>query len=202
MKRTVLARPFAVALVLGGLFFALAWSADAADDTTADEKRAFGESGNEMIPAAAFSVSGFDPDGHQFWAAEGCYRGTSTTSGCIKAPVYLPRYAKVTQVQATVYDNDGIEDVLIHLNRVDRTSGTVLTMAEVETSIDGTSLQYPLDDSIEEPVIQYPDYSYYVGTCLNSASLRLYGVNISYEAALFRDGFESSGTDGWSLVSP
>jgi len=187
-----------LACVAAGIF--LIGPGLAASDESPSDARAFDDGGVLMIPAAAFSVSGFDPDGHEFWGGSGYYRGTDTTTGCIKAAVYLPQYAKVTSVSATVYDNADPHDIQIHLNRVDKDTGTKLTMAELETTAQSTSLLFPSDTSIVAPVVLFPQYIYYVGTCLNSGSLRLYGVRIDYETGLFADGFESGGTSGWSTV--
>ena len=162
------------------------------------QERAFDDGGVLMIPAAAFDVAGFDPDGHEFWAAVGYYRGSDATAGCIKAPVYLPRYAEVTGVSATVYDNADPQEINIHLNRLDKDGGAVVTMAELSTAGQSGSLQYPEDVSIQEPTIAFGRYAYYVATCLNSPALRLYGVTIEYRPVLFSDDFESGTTGGWS----
>ncbi|MCD4750174.1 MAG: hypothetical protein K8R59_12455 [Thermoanaerobaculales bacterium] len=188
-----------LACVAAGIF--LTGPGLAVSDESPSETRAFDDGGVLMIPASAFSVSGFDPDGHEFWAASGYYRGTATTTGCIKAAVYLPQYARVTSVSATVYDNADPHDILIHLNRVDKDTGTKVTMAELETTAQSGSLLFPSDTSIVVPVILFPQYIYYVGTCLNSSSLRLYGVRIDYETGLFADGFESGSTSAWSAVN-
>ena len=53
-------------------------------------------------------------------------------------------------------------------------------MASMSTTSDSTSIQNWPDFSISYPDISYPEYAYYITTCLNSADHRLYSVRIYY----------------------
>ena len=131
----------------------------------------------EVIPAAAFTSDGFDPDGFFFSFAGGYINGDG--SACLKAPAYLPDGAIVTWVYASIYDNaDG--DVTVNLQRVNRSTGATNAMASVSTSSNSTSIQQRYDSSISYPDIDYPDYAYYVTTCLDYADHRIYSVRIYY----------------------
>ena len=132
-----------------------------------------------LIPAAAFSSDGAAEGSFYFTFAGGYAFGTGTY-GCIKAPAYLPNGATVTSVYATVYDNNGTWDLDIHLRRVNRLSGTMDIMASLGTSGISTSIQQISDTSIAQPLIGYPDYAYYLTTCLDT-SMRLYSVRIYFE---------------------
>jgi len=133
-----------------------------------------------VVPSADFRHDGNNPNMgfYSFWG--GYWRGDSTLSPCFMAPVYLPRIAKVYQVWATAYDNDTGVDLWLDLYRVDNYSGTVITMASLNSSGASTSLQSISDNTVQQGVVIYPQYSYYLGTCLPSSSLRLYNVRVWY----------------------
>ena len=101
-------------------------------------------------------------------------------SPCFMAPVYLPRIGTIYQVWATVYDNDADHDIWLNLYRVDNYSGAVISMAELISSGASTSLSSINDYTISQGAINYPQYSYYLGTCLASSLLRLYNVRVWY----------------------
>jgi len=96
------------------------------------------------------------------------------------APVYLPRIGTVYQVWATIYDNDASREFWLNLFRVDNYTGDVVTLAELTSSGASTSLESIYDVTIEGGLVNYPQYSYYLGTCLASSSLRLYNVRVWY----------------------
>lgn len=131
-----------------------------------------------VIPAAAFSSDGDAEGTYYFWFSGGYVSGTGTY-GCIKAPAYLPNGATVTEVYASVYDNDGTDNLWIDLMRVNRLDGVTDTMASPATSGSSTDIQQISDTSIVEPLIDYPNYAYYVTTCLPS-DMRLYSVRIYF----------------------
>jgi hypothetical protein len=135
-----------------------------------------------VIPGAAFSSDGYDPPS-MFFSFWGGYLQGGSINTCTKAPVYLPKGAKLIDMWTSVYDNDAAASMWIRLYRVDTYTGVVDVMAYVATSGAADYIQTPWD-WIEYPMVQYPQYSYYVGTCLESAATRLYSVRIYYN--LFR----------------
>jgi hypothetical protein len=139
--------------------------------------QAFGGSAPLVIPAAAFTSDGFDPDGFFFSFAGGYVNGDG--SACLKAPVYLPKGAVVYRTYASLYDNAS-GNVTVNLRRVNRSTGATNVMASMSTTSDSTSIQNRPDLSISYPDISYPTYAYYVTTCLSSADHRLYSVRIYY----------------------
>lgn len=141
---------------------------------------ASGESAVLVIPAAAFSSDGFDANSLFFNFSGGYMRGMDVGDGCMKAPVYLPQFARVYEARASVYDNDNTSSIVIDLRRLDNFNGAVTTMATMTTSGVSTSVQTPYDLSVNAPLVLYPDYSYYVTLCLQTANLRLYSVRIWY----------------------
>jgi len=130
-----------------------------------------------VIPAAAFTSDGGDPDGFFFDFGGGYVNGSGTA--CLKAPAYLPNGSIITSVNAFLYDNAS-GNVTVNLRRVNVDTGTSNEMANPGTVADSTAIQQRSDTTIAYPEISYPDYAYYVTTCLNYADHRLYSVHIYY----------------------
>lgn len=133
-----------------------------------------------VIPAAAFTADGSNPDSMFFPFGGGYFSGDSENYGCMVAPAYLPQGAEIVDLFATVYDDDATYNLLVTLRRVDNFAGGTDTMAEAETSGEFAGVQVINDFSIVEPIVTYPDYSYYVTTCVLSGSIRLYSVRLYY----------------------
>jgi hypothetical protein len=133
-----------------------------------------------LIPAAAFSSDGFDPASmwFSFW---GGYLQGGNVNTCVKAPVYVPQHASLTDMYVSVYDNDAAASVWVRLFRVDNYTGTVTEIASVATGVAaaGDYIQRPWD-SLGNLKVQYPQFSYYLGACLESSTTRLYSVRIYY----------------------
>ena len=134
-----------------------------------------------IIPGADFRSDGFDPPSmwFSFW---GGYLQGGNINTCMMAPAYLPNGATVYDIYASVVDNDASANVWINLYRVDNYDGSVDVMAQMATTDayaapDIISLEdYPID----YPLVEYPTYSYYVGTCMSSSSIRSYSVRLWY----------------------
>lgn len=165
--------------------------------------RSFGSGSPEVVPAAAFSTNGNDADSQTFNVFFGSVSGTGVGGGCIQAPAYLPHGATVTSVWASVVDNDASHDIHITLYR--RANGNlydVADMASLQSSGQSASMATPSDTTISSPQVRYPEYSYYITTCLPTAQTSLYSVRIYYKEALFMDGLESGESWAWSAVGP
>ena len=138
-----------------------------------------------VIPAAAFSSDGFDPGNYNFWFHTGVVEAVddppSGNPPCLKAPVYLPQWADVYQVWASIYDNDASYDVPVSLRRVDNYTGVMTIMAALGSSGASTTIQTPGDYTIAGNIVYFPTYSYYATVCLNSSSTKLYSVRVWYE---------------------
>jgi hypothetical protein len=130
-----------------------------------------------VIPAADFSSDGGFPDDFFFDFEYGYLQGDGFA--CLKAPVYLPDGVTVTSVNASLYDNAS-GNVVVELRRVNVTTGTVDVMANPGTFADSTDIQHPNDVFIYYPEVSYPEYAYFLTTCLSSPSHRLYSVRIYY----------------------
>jgi hypothetical protein len=131
-----------------------------------------------VIPAADFTPR---TTGELYnFLYEGGY--TKGGYGCVMAPAYLPNGATVFWAYASVYDNDSAGGVRVYIRRVDNFDGTVEALSYMFTDVAEASaaLQRLSDSSIDEPVVLYPNYSYYVLTCLDSDQTRLYSVRIYY----------------------
>ena len=73
-------------------------------------------------------------------------------------------------------------NAMVNLRRVNVSSGTSDLMASASTVENSTAIQEREDLTITYPDVLYPDYAYYVTTCLNYADHRLYSVRISYSS--------------------
>jgi hypothetical protein len=112
--------------------------------------------------------------------------GTDQISyGCVEAPISFTDGVTLTDFYVSVYDNDVFYSAVVNLWRVDNIFGTVTPQAAVETSRPGASdgLQVLHTASIAEPVVAYPDYAYYLTTCLRSTDIRLYSARVYFQAA-------------------
>jgi len=135
-----------------------------------------------VIPAAAFSSTGDEPDSFRFSTSAGYINGTSAHSGYVKAPVYIPNGANVTSVDATVYDNESSYNAFFYLKRTNNASGSTSTLAYASTSGTSSAIQIISDSSINYPVVEYPEYSYWIYSRVADTGIRLYSVQIHYNA--------------------
>lgn len=152
-------------------------------EATAREKVLQTESASSplVIPAAAFTADGSNPDSMFFPFGGGYFSGDSENYGCMVAPAYLPQGAEITDMYVSVYDDDSAFDISVNLRKVDNfNGGAAVSMASASTSGQFAGIQTISDYTIVEPVVLYPDYSYYVTTCVLSGSIRLYSVRLYY----------------------
>jgi hypothetical protein len=141
----------------------------------------FGGRSPLVIPAAAFRSDGFAPSGVGFYFTTGYQTGNGTNGACVMAPAYLPKFAIMHEMFASLYDNDAANNVTVQLWRVNNYTGATDLLAQAGTTLTDTAILTPYDASIQYPVVTYPDYSYYVTTCLPTSLLRLYSVRIYYD---------------------
>ncbi len=135
-----------------------------------------------VIPAAGFTDDGANPDSLFFPFGSGYFQGDAENYGCLVAPVYLPNGATVTDIFATVYDNDATYNLSLDFRRVDNFAGGTDTMAAMTTAGTFAGVQVVSESTITEPLVLYPDFSYYLTTCLLSGNIRLYSVRLYYTA--------------------
>jgi len=100
-------------------------------------------------------------------------------SECFMAPAYLPDGATITWFYASVYDNSA-SNIDVELRRVNRVDGSTNILAEVSTTGTSTNIQNLYDGSISYATVSYPNYAYYITTCLFDSSSRLYSMRIYY----------------------
>jgi hypothetical protein len=134
-----------------------------------------------VIPAAAFTDDGSQPESMFFPFSGGYFVGDADAYGCMVAPAYLPDGALLTDMFATVYDDDATYNITINLRRVDNFSAGTDTMAAAITSGNAASVATIADTTIDFPTVVYPDYSYYVTTCVQSGSIRIYSVRLYFQ---------------------
>jgi hypothetical protein len=137
-----------------------------------------------VIPAAAFSVIGPPPpaSAYFFSSAGGYIRGGYV---CVTAPAYLPQNARVTRVDASLYDGEANASARVYLYRVSNLLPATVEMAYLQTPLDSASMQVVVDRSINAPRVRYPEYAYYAFACLDSANTRLYSLRIHYDVQVY-----------------
>jgi hypothetical protein len=169
------------ALLLAGIAFGIVDHAKAlaVPAASADTRANIFDSSPVVIPAAAFSSDGFDPGSMFFSFWDGSLRGGNTNT-CFKAPVYIPLRARMIDMWTSLYDNDPGANLWVRLFRVANYTGVVDELAYVATTGAADYIQTPWD-WIDNPSVQYPEYSYYLGGCAESSETRLYSVRIYYE---------------------
>jgi len=164
---------------------ALVNTASVTASTPAASPQSFPHSNPLVIPAAAFSDDGDDPSSHFFGFIGGYMQGTSAEYGCVKAPAYLPQGAKITDVWASVIDNDTTYDITLSLMRVNNYTGLTDIVASLNSSGASASIVTPYDYTITNPWVGDYNYSYYVVTCLKSQNTKLYSVRIYFDGPYF-----------------
>ena len=134
-----------------------------------------------IVPAAEFAYSGLGTS-YQFILTQGYVVGGP---GCGMAPLYLPNRARVTEVWASLYDNDAAadRDAWLYVYRVNHFTGQAQLMAFLSTA--GRS---PWDGiiSVADTVVNYArvdhlNYGYYAYGCVQSANTRIYSLRLFYE---------------------
>jgi hypothetical protein len=165
-----------------------------------ESSKGFGGGSPLVVPAAAFATNGNHDDTYFFHPFQGHMRGKSATDGCVQAPVYLPRGARVFQLYASILDDDSGADVYVTLMRSDNFAyHDADTMGSTHTNGASDSIQTPYDQTIQHPDVEYPRYHYWVSMCLPSADTKLYSVRIYFtDSEIFSDSFESGDTGAWS----
>jgi len=126
------------------------------------------------LPASAFRSDGVNPDQLRTSTYFDDLRGMGTQNAIAVAPVYLPRGATVSMVGVQLYDGVGTtgpcgddplqRDVWAQLFRVNNYTGEVSTMASFSTTGSDPDYQYFVEMSVDYPLVDYPDYSYYAVT--------------------------------------
>ena len=159
----------------------------AAAPTSPTAVQAFGSGTSYVIPAAAFASDGFMPDSFFFSFSGGHLKGNASNYGCVKAPVYLPELAEISEMYASLYDNDPADSMSINLLRFDNFTGSSDVLGTINSSVSGAmnGIQILADTTITKSVVSYPDYSYYVTTCVDSPELGLYSIRLVHRSKIY-----------------
>jgi hypothetical protein len=179
-----------------------AFAVHASSDRPAHQPQ-YTETSPLVIPAAAFRSDGFLPGSFFFPFSGGYLQGDSENYGCVEAEAPLPSGFVVKRMSVSLYDNDAGRNVSVTLRKVDNFTGTGSVMGQVSTLGTSNSVQVLTDSFIVGSLVSYPDFSYYLTTCLGSGNIRLYSVQLYYAPVdVFDDGFESGDTSAWSNTMP
>lgn len=194
----------ALVLTVAASTFAVASNGEPSDDRSIEANtKGFPATSPLVIPAAAFTTKGNDPSSHNMVWWEGYLSGTALSGGCVQAPAYLPDNTEITSFYISYIDEDGAQNFYAWLTRTTNTTvASLVDLATMVTSGSDPSVRTLVDNSINEPIVSLPEYSYYVSTCLPSASTKLISARIYFETAdgIFDDGFENGSTSAWLTV--
>jgi len=133
-----------------------------------------------IVPAAEFAYSGLGT-AYQFVLTQGYVVGGP---GCGMAPLYLPDRARVTEVWASLYDNDAgpDRDAWLYVYRVNHFTGATQVMAFLSTA--GRSpwdgVISVADTGIDYAKVDHLNYGYYAYGCVQSANTRIYSLRLFY----------------------
>jgi hypothetical protein len=157
-----------------------------------------------VVPGAAFAGDGWEAaDSYVFWFFNGAIEGTGLGVGCVRAPVHIPDDGVAYQFWASVIDNDPSGDHSVYLWRKGTYSGIAEVMATATATSDSASIQSVSDLTISQPDLIYPDYSYYLTSCLYDDTRKVYSGRIWYHPeGIFEDGFGTGNTNRWSTRVP
>lgn len=133
----------------------------------------------QVLAAADFSSDGFAPDDYFFSFAEGHIRGGPSV--CLMAPASPPDGSTLTEFWASVIDGDTADTnhATLTFYRVNNTTGVVNVLANlISTNTSGVQQLSDITIPAEYRDVQYPNYSYYVGTCLPEDTLEMISARV------------------------
>ena len=132
-----------------------------------------------MVPAAAFSPDGGEPESTDFSFAGGYIAGNSQAYGCVQTPVYFPKYAAPNRIFGSIYDNDDSLNITISLRKTEISTGVTTVVGTLTTNgLSSANGIRSINQEINGAGLTSSDYAYYLTTCLGSENLRLYSVRI------------------------
>jgi len=73
-------------------------------------------------------------------------------------------------------DNEASYTTYVDFRRVDNYTGASTTLANVTTTADSSAIVNIGTYSFTDPVIQYPDFSYYITSCVANPQNRILSV--------------------------
>lgn len=150
-----------------------------------------------VLSAAAFSSDGDQPAGY-YTPGQFISGGAGVT---MRAPVYLPAGAYLTDISAVVQDGHPSYDAHIYLHETQFGSfGADTEIVHLESSGSSSTLQYPADYNLDM-ACDPANKMYWVEAFLPADDIKLYSVHFFFaDKVLFADGFESGTTGRWSTV--
>ena len=135
----------------------------------------------KVLPPAAFTSDGNDPDGFMMPFSGGYFFGLVSTGACLLAPVQLPNGVTITSLEVRLDDANGTDSEWFDLDRINLETGTVTAMAMVSSPAGTTGGLVTLtDDTITEPIVS-DMYAYQVTTCARP-NINVYSVRIGYSS--------------------
>lgn len=135
-----------------------------------------------VIPAADFRSDGNNPDGYFFTFYGGRLQKKSgdTLWSCMMSPVYLQDGVTIRQFWASAIDNAAADTIWLTLYLVDNYTGDSVNIATIQpTGEDPDIVSFGTVNL--NSLVEYPEYSYYVGTCFVGQTIRLYSVRVWYD---------------------
>jgi len=136
-----------------------------------------------VLPPAAFSSDGYDPDGF-YNGNQGYLNGKVDSGACLVAPVQLPDGVTISSFEVRLKDNNANLYEWFDLFRTNLATGATDTLATVSSPAGSTwTLVVLVDDTVNSPVVS-DMYAYSVVTCVRP-SIYVYSVRIGYSSTVY-----------------
>jgi hypothetical protein len=146
--------------------------------------------GNITLPLTTRYVSinggGFQPSRSAANWTGGFNIGGSVASEAMDffAPLTLPHGATITELQATVFDNDATQDISVYLTRYDSVANSFTNLGQIASTGAAVASRTFTDPTIPFGAIDNSIYSYQVRavwvTPTTPVNIRLFGVRVTY----------------------
>ncbi len=137
-----------------------------------------------VLPPAAFTSDGNDPDGFFYSFSGGYLKGRGAIGACLLAPVNLPVGVEITGLEVRLNDNNASSHAWFDLYRINLETGSAQVIASVSSPTGTTGGVVPLVDStVTYPVVS-DMYAYQLCTCI-WPDIYAYGARIGYRHSSF-----------------
>ena len=132
-----------------------------------------------VVPPAAFTSDGYDPDGFFMSFSGGYIAGVVPYDACLLASIELPAGVTITGLEVRLNDNNASESEWFDLYRINLATGVAQIIADVNSPTGTTGGVVALvDNSVLNPSVS-DMYAYQLCTCARE-SVYVYGARIGF----------------------
>ena len=136
-----------------------------------------------VLPPAAFTTDGYDPDGFFNYFSGGYFYGIVPSGACVLAPVQLPAGVTITGLEVRLNDNNATASEWFDLYRTNLATGATQLLASVSSPTGTTGGVVALvDNTVSNPTVS-DMYAYQLCTCTRE-TVYVYGARIGYSHSI------------------